>query len=196
MATDIVEAVLQENDLDFDLSISTSTDSGETLFGKSYSKSVTFDAKYSDANPGVVASSEKKIINPFVTIKYAWKGGVDLGLSSKKIRKEINKVNSIFSSEIGHELFDIDKFNRVDRLQLYRIGVNFSVYPEGVDHFLSLTEEEFEDIFAKHYKYKNMHNNRNSSEGLGPIKGWVNSCLLYTSPSPRDKRQSRMPSSA
>ena len=25
---------------------------------------------------------------------------------------------------------------------------------------------------------------------------WVCSCLLYTSPSPRDKRQSRMPSSA
>ena len=25
---------------------------------------------------------------------------------------------------------------------------------------------------------------------------WYNDCLLYTSPSPRDKRQSRMPSSA
>ena len=25
---------------------------------------------------------------------------------------------------------------------------------------------------------------------------WVDDCLLYTSPSPRDKRQSRMPSSA
>ena len=25
---------------------------------------------------------------------------------------------------------------------------------------------------------------------------WVDGCLLYTSPSPRDKRQSRMPSSA
>ena len=25
---------------------------------------------------------------------------------------------------------------------------------------------------------------------------WMNNCLLYTSPSPRDKRQSRMPSSA
>ena len=25
---------------------------------------------------------------------------------------------------------------------------------------------------------------------------WYNTCLLYTSPSPRDKRQSRMPSSA
>ena len=26
--------------------------------------------------------------------------------------------------------------------------------------------------------------------------GWFGNCLLYTSPSPRDKRQSRMPSSA
>ena len=29
-----------------------------------------------------------------------------------------------------------------------------------------------------------------------PIDILVNNCLLYTSPSPRDKRQSRMPSSA
>ena len=29
-----------------------------------------------------------------------------------------------------------------------------------------------------------------------PVYDKVNSCLLYTSPSPRDKRQSRMPSSA
>ena len=28
------------------------------------------------------------------------------------------------------------------------------------------------------------------------VAGQANSCLLYTSPSPRDKRQSRMPSSA
>ena len=28
------------------------------------------------------------------------------------------------------------------------------------------------------------------------VKDWSWACLLYTSPSPRDKRQSRMPSSA
>ena len=28
------------------------------------------------------------------------------------------------------------------------------------------------------------------------LSNWVNTCLLYTSPSPRDKRQSRMRSSA
>ena len=35
-------------------------------------------------------------------------------------------------------------------------------------------------------------------DGIDPINGngTPNSCLLYTSPSPRDKRQSRMPSSA
>ena len=31
---------------------------------------------------------------------------------------------------------------------------------------------------------------------LTELGGWKNICLLYTSPSPRDKRQSRMPSSA
>ena len=31
---------------------------------------------------------------------------------------------------------------------------------------------------------------------VGSVMDWVEDCLLYTSPSPRDKRQSRMPSSA
>ena len=31
---------------------------------------------------------------------------------------------------------------------------------------------------------------------LPRIDNWVNSCLLYTSPSPRDRQKSRMPSSA
>ena len=35
-----------------------------------------------------------------------------------------------------------------------------------------------------------------SDEDEPEVNGFCNSCLLYTSPSPRDKRQSRMPSSA
>ena len=31
---------------------------------------------------------------------------------------------------------------------------------------------------------------------VGCVSHWAMTCLLYTSPSPRDKRQSRMPSSA
>ena len=33
-------------------------------------------------------------------------------------------------------------------------------------------------------------------DGCAIIRGFLSNCLLYTSPSPRDKRQSRMPSSA
>ena len=32
--------------------------------------------------------------------------------------------------------------------------------------------------------------------GQGTVHSLISTCLLYTSPSPRDKRQSRMPSSA
>ena len=39
--------------------------------------------------------------------------------------------------------------------------------------------------------YKNLRDSRQISGGSA-----ANTCLLYTSPSPRDKRQSRMPSSA
>ena len=37
---------------------------------------------------------------------------------------------------------------------------------------------------------------RLQTEGGGHVPFTVTACLLYTSPSPRDKRQSRMPSSA
>ena len=35
-----------------------------------------------------------------------------------------------------------------------------------------------------------------SFSGTGSFIGWVTVCLLYTSPSPRDRTRSRMPSSA
>ena len=43
---------------------------------------------------------------------------------------------------------------------------------------------------------KQVHpNTRISKKGIAIMNNFV-TCLLYTSPSPRDKRQSRMPSSA
>ena len=37
---------------------------------------------------------------------------------------------------------------------------------------------------------------KSASPIFAPLAGEITDCLLYTSPSPRDKRQSRMPSSA
>ena len=55
-------------------------------------------------------------------------------------------------------------------------------------------------VFAEyHENHKEFDENVNFSiERIGGIKFLrkIRNCLLYTSPSPRDKRQSRMPSSA
>ena len=48
-------------------------------------------------------------------------------------------------------------------------------------------------LFNETFPYKDY---RTSKTLLNHYKRSVDDCLLYTSPSPRDKRQSRMPSSA
>ena len=45
--------------------------------------------------------------------------------------------------------------------------------------------------------FQNLYNDLGSDVASSQKRGdWVNTCLLYTSPSPRDMRRSRMPSSA
>ena len=44
--------------------------------------------------------------------------------------------------------------------------------------------------------FKSKNSSYPSNNRVGSTKKLCNNCLLYTSPSPRDKRQSRMPSSA
>ena len=46
----------------------------------------------------------------------------------------------------------------------------------------------------KFYDYKAKYSSKAKTKHIIPVN--IKTCLLYTSPSPRDKRQSRMPSSA
>ena len=78
--------------------------------------------------------------------------------------------------EGGFEIFLVKRSSRSSFGNLY-------VFPGGK---LDL-EDSSEDI----YEHCEDMNDAEASKKLG-----IKSCLLYTSPSPRDKRQSRMPSSA
>ena len=65
--------------------------------------------------------------------------------------------------------------------------------------FLPMQDEVFPDITHFGRIFRNQA--RMSGDGIAQIAAVLGSCtaggcLLYTSPSPRDKRQSRMPSSA
>ena len=60
----------------------------------------------------------------------------------------------------------------------------------NVDHFASKIDEGIEE-------FKNIYPDMKPAKIYFTIGAFrTNGCLLYTSPSPRDKRQSRMPSSA
>ena len=69
----------------------------------------------------------------------------------------------------------------------------FSVYDLSIGFYIDKLKEKL-DLFNSNIEY----NDINDILELMNIKCFVenNICLLYTSPSPRDKRQSRMPSSA
>ena len=64
-------------------------------------------------------------------------------------------------------------------------AVPFPTFDEVNPDFLGLTEEEYE-----------VKLDAQRLAGLEALERFSACCLLYTSPSPRDKRQSRMPSSA
>ena len=82
-------------------------------------------------------------------------------------------------------------YSRADNNQsdydLYWFGDN----PEKIDH------DDFNVNF--HYRTKVSFGDNDYVDidtGDETVISWYINCLLYTSPSPRDKRQSRMPSSA
>ena len=100
------------------------------------------------------------------------------------------KVKELLNQQVNKEFYSA---------YLY---LDFSNYYEarGLDGFANwykIQAQEERDHALLFYQY--LHNN-NESVTLDaiakPDKVFTCDCLLYTSPSPRDKRQSRMPSSA
>ena len=73
-------------------------------------------------------------------------------------------------------------------------GINADTVERFYDELPGLVEDAFEDkpyvdaLFAIEAE--------RSLDHLNIADGWANNCLLYTSPSPRDRTRSRMPSSA
>ena len=66
-------------------------------------------------------------------------------------------------------------------------GVNFKIYQPSYKEFVLLMKRGPQIIYPKDVAQIVLESNIHNSSKV---------CLLYTSPSPRDKRQSRMPSSA
>ena len=69
------------------------------------------------------------------------------------------------------------------------------------DKLRDVFERDGRGVFLPYDKFKKLwsqarDNQPKKAELTAPLGALITDCLLYTSPSPRDKRQSRMPSSA
>eukprot|EP01017_Pseudomicrothorax_dubius_P027495 TRINITY_DN3176_c0_g1_i2.p1 TRINITY_DN3176_c0_g1~~TRINITY_DN3176_c0_g1_i2.p1 ORF type:complete len:218 (-),score=52.93 TRINITY_DN3176_c0_g1_i2:63-716(-) len=67
---------------------------------------------------------------------------------------------------------------------------------EGVEGAQKTAEELYEQLNKRFGHLEEMLGNLKPEEGAVTLLDYVKSCLLYTSPSPRDRQKSRMPSSA
>ena len=65
-----------------------------------------------------------------------------------------------------------------------------------VDQFVEFGQSVFEVVETAHALHRSLPLLNGNFEGHGSIAAAIKACLLYTSPSPRDQRGSRMPSSA
>ena len=79
-----------------------------------------------------------------------------------------------------------------------RLMVGTGKYQSSQDMIESLSNSETDIITVAVRRIKNDQTGENLLEKINWEKYWMlpNTCLLYTSPSPRDRIRSRMPSSA
>lgn|GEM_PF-3176792 len=192
VAQDIVNYVLNKNDVDGKLQISTSSDPADTLFGKSEAVSIVLDARVSEPNPGVVANLDPVFEDPFLKLHYTWKGGVDFGLSQKKTKKLIKKINKQLNVGNGQKLFNVDEFSKVEKLQLYRVGIDIVIYKEGFFKLFERSPIAFESMFKRAVKDKIIafdqdERDRKMEELVGPISQTYFRCQKYLRKKQMDK---------
>ena len=120
-------------------------------------------------------------------------------LTSKVISSKI-KHNQILITIDDNNLIEVLLFLKTNSTTKFRqlIEITAVDYPEKEQRFrmvyLLLSHENNSRIVIDYYIKENKI--VPSITNIFPSANWMESCLLYTSPSPRDKRQSRMPSSA
>ena len=122
----------------------------------------------------------------FHLAKFGWKDTVLL---------ERDELTSGSSWHAAGQIHTISSDPNISRLQSYTINLYKEIEElSGQSIGLHLTGGFYLASNKTWYDY--LKRERSKARYMGLEQEWISPCLLYTSPSPRDKRQSRMPSSA
>ena len=157
-------------------------------------------SKEADLNIIVIDNSSKKINKEILNIinrntiiflnksdisdKQNHKFNVDTVLASVKNNKNIDKLIDLIKAKLSKK-FSSNNGALITR-ERHRVKLNDCL--KEIDKFLKKDQNKDLELAAEDLRMATRH--------LGSIVGKVDVCLLYTSPSPRDPKTSRMPSSA
>jgi len=151
---DALNFALQDNGIEGNIQISTSSDPADTLSGKSESLTVVLDARVTEPNPGVLANLTPVFEDPFLKLHYKWKGGVDRGLSRRKAKKLLKKINKRIDIGSDQSLFNLDEVSKLKRLQLYRADVDVVIYEEGFFKLFDKSSIGFNSLITSKLRFK------------------------------------------
>ena len=121
-----------------------------------------------------------------ISVKKSFSDNEEGKIVSNLIFEEKNR-NQLTNSNFA-VLYRTNSQSRSIEEALRRIGLKYKVFG-GVSFY---QRKEVKDLIA----YLRFSINQNDEQSFRRIINYPRSCLLYTSPSPRDQRGSRMPSSA
>ena len=111
----------------------------------------------------------------------------------------LNEIYNSFHSTSPSDYFTVEKFNQVtsaneNSLSMCNFNIrSYQANSETFFDFISALKMKFSIFVLTETRFSGSDGSQ-----IDDYNGYHSgrSCLLYTSPSPRDKRQSRMPSSA
>ena len=118
----------------------------------------------------------------------------------QSLRKEGRKIKILdIAGGTGNYLFDIkEKYPDAEIVINEFVKANIEIGEQVIKekHYQNIRFTNFDCFDPETYKKLDFEPNITIISGILELFGDNEICLLYTSPSPRDKRQSRMPSSA
>ena len=114
--------------------------------------------------------------------------------------KEAHRVQ--LTQKTFGEILEVDgrKYQKVEQMNITQLMTHetFREYIEGKKTMDDVAQDKINSL-GVHYDLSTLHlnfENENAKTELFEKNAMSSDCLLYTSPSPRDQRGSRMPSSA
>ena len=103
------------------------------------------------------------------------------------------ELNFIPTTELGWYIYSSDNDPESGPRTEFEFYPNKTYTREGLVTPLNV-KTKFDEVWDSEVRY--LDNQGSFVQKIEPLDNNISICLLYTSPSPRDKRQSRMPSSA